>query len=74
MAVLVGRLDEVLGVLWVEGVQHGVEVGSVRPASLGHPVREVHHEGSVVLELRIEHFNNKLIISRYFDHLNLIEI
>ena len=72
-AVLVGRLDEALGVVRVDSVQDGEEVGSVRPASLGHPVREVQHEGSVVVELGVKQVDTQLIVARYFYHLNLIK-
>ena len=65
--VVVGRLDEGLGVLRVERVHHVVEVLPVRPAALGQFVGKVGHEASVILELWVKDVDAELVVLGHVD-------
>ena len=60
--IVVGSLDEGLGVLRVERVHHIEEVLPVRPTALRKLVREVSHKASVILELWVEGIDAELIV------------
>ena len=65
--------DKLLHVVWVQGIQNIVKVGSVRQTRTRLRIRHVSHEFLVIYECLIDVLDCELIIQRHVDVLDLVE-
>ena len=65
--------NKLLHVVWVQGIQNIVEVGSVRQTRTRLRIRHVSHEFCIMYECLKDVLDSKFIIQRHVDVLDLVE-